>query len=163
VIEFVEKPSLARAVECLRLGGLRNTLILAGRARAFLGLYGCDLPEPDGSSARNENDVGLDGGETVRVRVNALAALYPHLSNMDLSRDILQSWPRRLRLLPLPECGWTDIGTLERLEAWWRRHPKVWNRVRHSGVFPLQGRWHRAVASTQEAVEQDQEDRRTKV
>lgn len=110
VLEFVEKPDHARAAECVRRGALRNTLILAGGARALLNLYAHE-------------------GQP-------FAELYPDLPDMDLGRDVLQRSARYLRLLPLPDCGWTDIGTLGRLEAWWASHPNAWDRVRASGVLP---------------------------
>jgi mannose-1-phosphate guanylyltransferase len=147
VMEFVEKPDLAKAAECVRLGAFRNTLILAGDARALLRLYARAVPERVASSARNNTETFGTGNGTFHVRTHALAAIYPDLPSMDLSRDILQPSARWLRLLPLPDCGWTDIGTLERLGAWWRRHPAALNRVHRSGVLPSapQARWRSAV------------------
>jgi mannose-1-phosphate guanylyltransferase len=137
VMEFVEKPGLSKAAECVRLGAFRNTLILAGGARALLGLYAREIPGRVASSAMGR--IGIQFGisnEAFHVRTQALGAIYPHLPDMDLGRDILQPSARWLRVLPLPECGWTDIGTLERLEAWWSLHPSAWDDVRQSGVLP---------------------------
>lgn len=138
VMAFVEKPGLTQAAECVRLGAFRNTLIFAGDARALLRLYAREVPERLASSAMSHIAMRPElSDEAFHVRAQALAAMYPHLPDMDLGRDILQPSASWLRVLPLPECGWTDIGTLERLEAWWERHPGAWDHVRLSGVLPL--------------------------
>lgn len=128
VAGFVEKPSSKEAAECIRRGALRNTLILAGGVRAFLRLYAFELLAPAGI-VDMPNDV-LDS------RIARLSAIHAELPGMDLSRDILQQSSQWLRVLPLPECGWTDIGTLERLEEWWKSHPGSFAEVRRFGVFP---------------------------
>jgi mannose-1-phosphate guanylyltransferase len=128
VAEFVEKPSLAQAAECVRRGALRNTLILAGSARALLRMYAIEVSGEVGASREKE--------DTFHTRMQALASMYPHLPAMDIGRDILQRSARWLRVLALPECGWTDIGTIDRLQAWWRRHPAALEEVRQTGVLP---------------------------
>jgi mannose-1-phosphate guanylyltransferase len=128
VAEFVEKPSLAQAAECVRRGALRNTLILAGSARALLRMYAIELSGKVGAFEERE--------DAFHVKIQALASMYPHLPAMDIGRDILQRSARWLRVLPLPECGWTDIGTIDRLQAWWRRHPAALEEVKQTGVLP---------------------------
>ncbi|HEX5032589.1 MAG TPA: sugar phosphate nucleotidyltransferase [Candidatus Eisenbacteria bacterium] len=128
VRRFVEKPSLAVADECVRRGALRNTLMLAASIPALLKTYA--LAMPAWVDATDADDDGL------HARARALTTISSDLPAMDLSRDILQWSTRGLRVLPLPECGWTDIGTLDRLEAWWMRHPTAFEEVRQSGVLP---------------------------
>jgi mannose-1-phosphate guanylyltransferase len=129
VASFVEKPSAKEAAACVRRGALRNTLILASEVRALLRLYALEMLEA-GSAAEMPDDV-------LRARIAGLAAVHAQVPGMDLSRDILQPSSRWLRVLPLPECGWTDIGTLERLDEWWRSHPRSFADVREFGVFPV--------------------------
>lgn len=50
-------------------------------------------------------------------RATRLEALYAELDTHDFSRDVLQANERRLRLEIVPPCGWTDLGTPERVEA----------------------------------------------
>ena len=128
VRRFVEKPSLALADECVRRGALRNTLMLAASLPALLETYA--LAEPAWV------DATCADGDGLHSRALALTTIPFDLPAMDLSRDILQRSTRGLRVLPLPECGWTDIGTRDRLEAWWTRHPKALDRVRQSGILP---------------------------
>jgi hypothetical protein len=45
----------------------------------------------------------------------AVAAAYQRLPTLDFSRDVLQGAERRLTLLPVPACGWTDLGTPHRV------------------------------------------------
>ena len=123
---FVEKPSLEEAVRCVRQGALCNTLILAASMRALLKMYTAAMPEWV---------EGVEDG-TTRMRERASAGACPDGPVMDFSRHVLQPSVPSLRVLPLPECGWTDMGTVERLEAWWRRNPDAWEQVRRSGVVP---------------------------
>jgi mannose-1-phosphate guanylyltransferase len=128
VSEFVEKPGLAQAAECVRRGGLRNTLILAGSARALLSMYAIRALGERGAFRENEH--------AFHVRAQALASMYPYFPAMDIGRDILQRSARWLRVLPLPECGWADIGTVDRLQEWWRRHPAAWEEAKRTGILP---------------------------
>lgn len=137
VMAFIEKPGFAQAAECVRLGALRNTLIFACAPGALLKLY----TRPTGRVAwaiggRIEIQDARDE-EAVLAKVQMLRAAFPDLPDMDLGRHLLQPSAPWLRVLPLPECGWTDIGTIERLETWWKEHPAAWNRVRQRGVLPL--------------------------
>ena len=149
VRRFVEKPSLAVADECVRRGGLRNTLMLAASIPAFLKAYALAMPA--------WVDAILADDDGLHPRARTLTAIPSDLPSMDLSRDILQRSTRGLRVLPLPECGWTDIGTLDRLEAWWIRHPTAFEEVRQSGVLP-HGPWTPLAARPQPEMALRSED-----
>ena len=125
---FVEKPDLATAAECVRRGAFRNTLMLAAGIPALLRTYVLAMPA--------WVDAADSDGDALQAKVRALAMIHSDLPAMDLSRDVLQRSAQWLRVLPLSECGWTDIGTLERLGAWWNRHPAALDRVRQSGLLP---------------------------
>ena len=45
----------------------------------------------------------------------ALSGLYDVLPTLDFSRQILQGREAQLRVLPVPACGWTDLGTPDRV------------------------------------------------
>lgn len=128
VAGFVEKPSLATATECVRRGAFRNTLMLAATAQALLKTFSLAMREWADPTQADDH----------ALHVGTLAALAVHadLPVMDLSRDVLQQSAQSLRVLPLPECGWSDIGTLGRLRAWWGRHPTALEQVRQSGLLP---------------------------
>ncbi|HEY6866234.1 MAG TPA: hypothetical protein VI792_03190, partial [Candidatus Eisenbacteria bacterium] len=43
------------------------------------------------------------------------------LPALDFSRDVLEALTPELRVLVPPDCGWTDLGTPERVRAWRER------------------------------------------
>jgi mannose-1-phosphate guanylyltransferase len=108
VARFVEKPDPAKAIDLMRAGGVWNSFILAAPARALIALYERRLP--DLLSAFR----GALGDEPTAASV-ALAGLYAAIGDFDFSRDLLQGSETALRLMPVPPCGWTDLGTPDRV------------------------------------------------
>lgn len=106
VAYFVEKPLAPLAAQLMERGALWNTFLLVGAGRCFLDLYRIAQSEllRDFLSARAE------AAELIR--------LYRRLPVSDFSRDVLTRIPGRLRVLRVPPCGWTDLGTPERLQRW---------------------------------------------
>jgi len=47
--------------------------------------------------------------------------LYDRLPELDFSRDILQRSPELLRVMTVPACGWSDLGTPRRVVETVRR------------------------------------------
>jgi mannose-1-phosphate guanylyltransferase len=130
VEQFVEKPTLAQAHEIIEHGGLWNAFILASSGQALLSLFRRRMPEiVSEMRAAVQHDLA-DPDEAP-----ATAELYGTLPNIDFSRDILQGQERRLRVLPVAQCGWSDLGTPERIgqvldhgprserRNAWRSHP----------------------------------------
>lgn len=107
VAEFVEKPEIEQAENLMRAGALWNMFIIAGTVSGLLGMmdasYNFVAPM---RAALNES-----------TYMGALARLYEELPSVDLSRDVLAHFPQRLKVLPVPPCGWTDLGTLKRVAA----------------------------------------------
>jgi mannose-1-phosphate guanylyltransferase len=101
VLRFIEKPSAARAKILLEQGALWNAFIIAGSVRALLGLFDTSF------AATMAAMRGVEGAELERV--------YDHLQNVDFSRDVLQGNETVLQVLPVPHCGWTDLGTTKRI------------------------------------------------
>jgi hypothetical protein len=50
-------------------------------------------------------------------RAARLRALYFDLESNDFSRDVLEGSEDGLRVLIVPQCGWTDLGTPPRVVA----------------------------------------------
>jgi mannose-1-phosphate guanylyltransferase len=107
VARFVEKPSQAQAHAMIEQGALWNSFIMAASVRALLNLF-------DGSfeTARNAMQT-LEGAQ--------LDEAYQHLRAVDFSRDVLSGNESSLRVLPVPQCGWSDLGTTSRVESTLRR------------------------------------------
>lgn len=106
VAAFVEKPARAEAMRLMAMGAVWNSFMFAGRAPALIDVLHARLPEL------------VEGMSEALARPAAqtpLAELYRTLVPRDFSRDVLQALPSRLRVLAVPACGWTDLGTPERL------------------------------------------------
>jgi mannose-1-phosphate guanylyltransferase len=107
---FVEKPAPSRASELVRQGALWNAFIIAAEARTLLALYERHCGDIV-RSMRAAVDRAAAGDMT------ALGALYQELPDIDFSRDLLEGAERPLRVLAVPQCGWSDLGTPERVAA----------------------------------------------
>jgi mannose-1-phosphate guanylyltransferase len=109
---FVEKPPLARAVTLRHRGALWNSFVMATSVPALLSMFRARLPEL------------LD--RMVTARANGPAALeraWGELPTHDFSADVLAGSEDRLRLHPVPPCGWTDLGTPARVASVVRDNP----------------------------------------
>ncbi|HWG68728.1 MAG TPA: sugar phosphate nucleotidyltransferase [Steroidobacteraceae bacterium] len=110
VAGFTEKPEFSYACELLRLGALWNLFILVGGVGALLKLF-----ESSHSRQAAEMSTALD--RQSEGQPNALDVLYETIAPIDFSRDVLELEASRLQVLGVPRCGWTDLGTPQRVEA----------------------------------------------
>ncbi|HXV77503.1 MAG TPA: sugar phosphate nucleotidyltransferase [Candidatus Polarisedimenticolaceae bacterium] len=108
VVEFVEKPAPAAARRLLERRAAWNSFVIVARVDALLRLYAERAPELLGR---------LAGAVTPSGEVDPMAArrVYAELTARDFSRDLLHGSERSLRLVAVPPCGWTDLGTPERV------------------------------------------------
>jgi mannose-1-phosphate guanylyltransferase len=109
VQRFVEKPSESVARQLLTQGGLWNAFILASSAPALLSLFRSQVPGIV-RELRAAVQGDLQSGGTA-----AVARLYAQLPTIDFCGHILQGREEVLRVLPVPSCGWSDLGTPERV------------------------------------------------
>ncbi|HEX7115228.1 MAG TPA: sugar phosphate nucleotidyltransferase [Steroidobacter sp.] len=110
VHEFVEKPSASAARALIARGGVWNSFIFAAHARTLVRAF----------EARCGDLVAEMAGIVALPRDSAtsyahLCELYERLPALDFSADILQRSPSLLKLLTVPACGWSDLGTPRRL------------------------------------------------
>jgi len=109
VERFVEKPSHEIAESLMGMGGLWNSFIIAARASTLVELYLQTLPSLLKTLALARAwDARLPEADAVREA-------YARLEISDFSRDVLERSTDSLRVLPVPPCGWSDLGTPERL------------------------------------------------
>ena len=113
VAQFVEKPEARLAAELFAAGGLWNSFISAVSAHALLELF-------EGSQPVMFRHY-LESFVVARTDDAKSTALFRALPFVDFSRDILQAASVRLRVLTVPSCGWTDLGTPPRLAQWLHR------------------------------------------
>ena len=140
VQRFVEKPDRATAIRLLDAGALWNSFILAARGAALLDLY------------RRRHSTLVDAMATaVTLGRAALGELYERLPSLDFSRDVLEGAEGALRVLAVPECGWSDLGTPQRVAECARRcdaSPTAQQRVRPGVVALATARLRLSIAET---------------
>lgn len=108
---FVEKPDAPLARQMHRDGAMWSSFLIVAGARTLTSAIRRRLPELA---------FALLGCE--RLGRRALEQLYEHLPAADFSRDVLQGAESQLRVLRVPPCGWTDLGTPQRVAQCLRRH-----------------------------------------
>lgn len=110
VERFVEKPPLALAQSLSDRGALWNALIVAAEGQALLKLFQRRCPEVVNGMR------GIMEREPLGpARARAFAQFYEDLGELDFSRHVLQGQEQYLSVLAVPECGWSDLGTPERV------------------------------------------------
>jgi len=107
VSRFIEKPPRSRAEELVREGALWNSFIFAMRAAELLALFQWALPWLTKMFKFALVDSPF-GSFAARV-----SKLYERLPNVDFSRAVLQEAGADMRVIAVPPCGWTDVGTPE--------------------------------------------------
>jgi mannose-1-phosphate guanylyltransferase len=109
VESFVEKPDATVARRLLARGALWNSFIFAAWAPALLGMLRETLPESADAMATALARDARVGGQS------AIEDVYAHLQSVDFSRAIVQGREAQLRVIAAPACGWSDLGTPERV------------------------------------------------
>lgn len=131
VQQFIEKPSAASARELIERGGLWNSFIFAVRGHALLRIFEERCPEIVMEMRDIVARARTDGATVDPL----LAELYERLPLLDFSRDIVERCASQLRVLRIPACGWSDLGTPRRVaETLHRGRPH-----RASSPEPLHG------------------------
>lgn len=122
VSEFIEKPSSMKARLLIERGALWSAFILAAKGRTLLARFEDYVP-------------GLVDAMRLALRADGvdreqLTALYERLPTLDFSHHVLTIGPgSALRAIPVPSCGWSDLGTPERLG-------RTLSRLTPAAVFP---------------------------
>jgi mannose-1-phosphate guanylyltransferase len=108
VERFVEKPDPATALRLIEAGGVWNSFIFAAHGSAVLSLVRERAPDI-------VDDLETAVARDAQAPSLAVRDLYEHLPQIDFSRDVLQGAAARLRVLSVPQCGWNDLGTPQRV------------------------------------------------
>jgi mannose-1-phosphate guanylyltransferase len=112
VSQFAEKPSPREAQALIERGALWNVFVLVAQVSALVALL-----------ARAAPLLMEKIREARRCGRAAMAALYGRLSSIDFSHDVARGNEASLAVLRVPPCGWTDLGTPERLQSTLARSP----------------------------------------
>jgi mannose-1-phosphate guanylyltransferase len=110
VEKFVEKPELQTARLLLKQGALWNSFIFAANGPALLGMIRAVAPE---NAEAVETALARDA--RLGARSIALEEAYEELPALDFSRGVMQGNEPRLRVITAPACGWSDLGTPQRV------------------------------------------------
>lgn len=112
VARFVEKPPQAEARVLIANNGLWNVFILAARGATLLRVFEEHYP----SIVREARALVrlLRRGDGNRTE---LGRFYEGLPQLDFSRHVAEVNASRLRVLRVPRCGWSDLGTPKRVRA----------------------------------------------
>lgn len=111
VAAFLEKPDPLASRRLYESHALWSSFILAGNLGAFLQLYARTASWLLRSFVAAAQDV--QAGEAA-----AIARLYEAIPPCDFSHHVMERATGALAVLPVPRCGFIDLGTPERL----RRH-----------------------------------------
>jgi mannose-1-phosphate guanylyltransferase len=138
VSRFAEKPTLDEARELVADGALWNLFILGGTVRSMLALFSDGHAEAvSAMRAALEQDRQADSR-------SALAEFYAGRETFDFSREILERRTAHLRVIRVPPCGWTDLGTPHRVASTVRditiHSPKEYSPVAQAPLFLDLGR-----------------------
>jgi len=145
VVQFVEKPTVARAMALIDQGALWNAFIIAGSVSALLRLF-------DSSFSPAIALIGHMAERRLEVQAAGLEQLYERLPSVDFSHGVLQGREATLQVLPVPRCGWTDLGTPQRvgvtLHRLWENSdaPRMRTRASHLNLAEQYARGNQSAA-----------------
>lgn len=143
VERFVEKPPAATARELIQDGALWNVFIVAARAQALLDLFTKRYAE-----IVDEMRVVVAHDADDPTQPLATSHLYQSLPEIDFSRHVAQGSESALRVLTVPPCGWSDLGTPARVAQTLKRLPAKEVAV-SDRLFPLNGHLNLAAQHAQ--------------
>lgn len=106
VTTFAEKPAGKLAKKLMLQGGLVSTFVTVGTVRSFVHAFKAHLP----------NVTRALSGVVFHNRWNAVVAAFLVFGGLSFSRDVLERL-QDLKVFALPDCGWSDLGTPERVFA----------------------------------------------
>lgn len=113
VARFVEKPDRDRAQNLLREGALWNSFMFGASSDLLLRLFEELLPELG-------QLMGWRGAiPSPAQQENPLEKIYQSIPTLDFSKHLLERAGDFLEVFPVPACGWSDLGTPERLYHFW--------------------------------------------
>lgn len=112
VEEFIEKPDRETTKDLMRRGALWNSFMFLARGSALLALFESVLPWLVGMFI---DRVGTMKGEVSEPSIEDWFELLP---TVDFSERVLQQRSEHLRVVQVPPCGWSDVGTPERVAEW---------------------------------------------
>ncbi len=113
---FIEKPPAPLARKIISQGGLWNTFIVVAAGQGLLSLFEQRYPKLVEEMRSVVELLAREPGDVAEV-----SNFYEQLPQIDFSRDVLEAASSSLRLVRVPACGWSDLGTPKRVAETLRR------------------------------------------
>jgi mannose-1-phosphate guanylyltransferase len=110
VTRFVEKPPRSDAVKLLKRRALWNSFIIVARAAALVDLIALRYPVEVTAFRSLWQQVAW----SARLS-RELEKLYDKLPEIDFSRQVVEGTSASLHVVPVAACGWSDLGTPQRV------------------------------------------------
>jgi mannose-1-phosphate guanylyltransferase len=110
VARFVEKPPRADAAKLLKRRALWNSFIIVARAAALVDLIALRYPVEVAAF----RSLWQRMMPSMRL-ASELERLYDTLLEVDFSRQVVEGTSAPLHVVPVPACGWSDLGTPQRV------------------------------------------------
>jgi mannose-1-phosphate guanylyltransferase len=107
---FIERPQQPEALKLINRGALWNTFIIAASLETFLRSLEPRFERQIESMRRILETQKLNGDE------GPLNAEYLKWPSLDFSQEILQQNTDSVQVLRLPACGWTELGTVSKIQ-----------------------------------------------
>jgi mannose-1-phosphate guanylyltransferase len=112
-LKFVEKPSRAHAGELMARGALWNTFVFAAQATTLWAMVRQTAPDLADAFERIGHGLSLRSSYAPCF----IEHVYERMRAVNFSSGVCEPLVSWLRVLPLPEVGWSDWGTAERILA----------------------------------------------
>lgn len=147
IARFVEKPTRELASSLLHRRALWNSFILVARASVLVGLVARRFPDEVAAFAA----VWRERGPMAEA---ALERLYAGLPEIDFSRGVVEGADAPLRVVPVPYCGWSDLGTPKRVADTLERidRSRITTPSRHLNLADACARWMGQMAMQQQSA-----------
>ena len=111
VQRFWEKPSIMRAQALLTRGALWNTFVFAVHAPTLWRMVQRTTPDLYKTFAEVRQLLGT----SLATAENFTKQVYKNMPTINFSLAVCESLVSWLRVLPVPEVGWSDWGSVERI------------------------------------------------
>jgi len=111
VRRFWEKPPQSQAYTLWQQGALWNTFVCVANAKTLWRLIHDVVPDLYADFLEIHQAIGTPQEETV------VRQIYRRLRSVNFSSDICQLRPNQLRVFPVPQVGWSDWGSADRIIA----------------------------------------------
>ena len=109
VQRFWEKPDPATTHVLLSRGAWGNTFVCVAWAPTIWDMVRCVAPDVDAAFADIRHALGT------RVETEVVARVYASLRCLNFSSGVCELLVSRLRVLPVPDVGWSDWGSVQRI------------------------------------------------